>query len=116
MGSTDVEDLMSLPGLRSQLSCSTGERRYGGYRCAIENPREHFLHTRAVELEELRSRKTTALRVQLVNDWLRTASETARLVNRIREDAGTDTLNLDHLRAWRCVLTRVATPVAVAGR
>ena len=70
---------------------------------------------RAAELDQLRSRKSTELRVQLVNDWLRTALEEARLVNRMRGDLGQLPMPFDHLETWRGVLARIATPIAVTG-
>lgn len=110
--SQDVEALLAIKGLQAQLLCDIGECRFAGVRYAIENPREHFMHARAAELDELRARKTPALRVQLVNDWLRTAIESARLVNRMRGELGMAPLGFDHLETWRGVLTWVATPVA----
>jgi hypothetical protein len=110
-----LEELLAVKGLQAQLMCDIGECRYGGIRYQLENPREHFLHARAWELEQLRAAKTTALRVQLVNDWLRTAGERARLVNRLRAEVGQPAMDFEHLDTWRAVLARIATPIAVSG-
>jgi hypothetical protein len=112
----DADALLETKALRSQLTCELGDCRFGGYRYALEHHREHFFHTRAAELEELRGRRTTALRVQLVMEWLRAAIDTGRLVNRVRTEQDRPPLNLEHLETWRAVLTRVATVVAVRGR
>jgi hypothetical protein len=111
----DVEQLLAIKGLQAHLMCDLGECRFGGTRYALEYPREHFMHARAAELDQLRARRTTPLRVQLVNDWLRTAIEGARLVNRMRGELGQPPLDFDHLENWRAVLARVATPIAITG-
>ncbi len=112
----EVETLLEARSLRAQLTCDLGQCRFGGYRYALEHHREHFFHARAAELEALRQRRTTELRVQLVMEWLRTASDTGRLVNRVREEQGIQPLDFEHLETWRAVLTRVASVVAVRGR
>jgi hypothetical protein len=109
----DADSSLETIPLRAQLSCLLGACRSGGYRYALEHPREHFFHARMAELEELRDRRTTELRVQLVMDWLRTAADTARLVNRVRAEGGKQPLNFGHLDVWRAVLTRIAAAVAV---
>ncbi len=109
----DVEAMLEMRSLRAQLTCDIDDCRFGGYRYALENHREHFFHCRAAELDALRQRRTTALRVPLVMEWLRTAMETGRLVNRVREEQGLPALNFEYLETWRAVLTRVATVVAV---
>lgn len=112
----DVDALLETPSIRAQLTCDLGQCRFGGYRYALEHHREHFFHARAAELEALRQRRTTELRVQLVMEWLRTAIDTCRLVNRVREEQGIQPLDFEHLETWRAVLTRVATVVAVRDR
>jgi hypothetical protein len=109
------EELLAIKGIQGQLMCDMGECRYGGIRYPLENPREHFMHARAWELAELRNAKTTAMRVQLVSDWLRTAAERARLINRLRGELGQPSLDFEHLESWRAVLARIATPIAVSG-
>ncbi len=44
--------------------------------------------------------------------WLRTAIDTGRLVNRVRDEEMAPPLDFEHLETWRAVLTRVATVVA----
>jgi hypothetical protein len=112
----DADRLLESPAVRAQLACTLGACRFGGYRFALDRRREHFFHARAAELEELRSRGTTELRVQLVMDWLRSAIDTGRLVNRVREEEGLAPLNFEHLETWRAVLTRIATVIAVRDR
>jgi hypothetical protein len=109
----DAEAILEMPAIRAQLTCTLGQCRSGGYRYALEHHREHFFHTRAAELGALRARRSTDLRVQLVMEWLRTAIDTARLVNRVREEQKLQPLDFEHLDTWRAVLTRVATVVAV---
>lgn len=109
----DADGLLETTPLRAQLTCMLGACRSGGYRYALDDPRTHFFHVRAAELEQLRACRTTELRVQQVMDWLRTASDTGRLVNRIRAERGEQPLKFDHLENWRAVLVRVATAVAV---
>jgi hypothetical protein len=113
---SDANALLETGALRAQLSCDVGACRFGGYRYALENHREHFFHTRANELESLRSRRSPELRVQLVMQWLRTATDTGRLVNRVRAEESKAAIDFEHLENWRAVLTRVATVVAVRGR
>lgn len=67
----------------------------------------------AWELAQLRAARTTALRDQLLSDWLRTAAERARLANRLRGELGQPSLDFEHLETWRAVLARLATPIAV---
>lgn len=112
----DAEAMLEMRSLRAQLTCDIGDCRFGGYRHALDHHREHFFHCRAAELDALRQRRTTELRVPLVMEWLRTAMETGRLVNRVREEQGLPALNFEHLETWRAVLTRVATVVAVRER
>ena len=112
----DADRLLELPAVRSQIACTIGACRFGGHRLALEDRREHFFHSRAAELEELRSRKTTELRVQLVMDWLRSAIDTGRMVNRVQEERGLAPLDFEHLENWRAVLTRIATVIAVRDR
>jgi len=112
----DADVLLETPALRAQLRCDFAACRFGGYRYALEHPREHFFHSRGAELDALRRRRSTELRVQLVMEWLRTAIDNGRLVNRVREELGLPLLNFEHLETWRAVLTRVATVVAVRER
>jgi hypothetical protein len=112
----EADALLETQALRAQLTCDLGQCRFGGYRYALEHHREHFFHTRAAELEALRARRTTDLRVQLVMQWLRTAIDTGRLVNRVREEQHRRPLDFEHLETWRAVLTRVATVVALRER
>ena len=101
----EVNMLLETRALRAQLTCNLGKQcRFGGYRYALEHPREHFFHARAAELEALRGRRTTDLRVQLVMQWLKTAIDTGRLVNRVREEQQTRPLDFGAPRdlASRC--------------
>jgi hypothetical protein len=111
---SDASALLSSPAIRSQLACDIGECRFGGYRYAIENPRPHFFHCRQAELEALKGQRTSPLRVQLVNGWLQEAIGTARLVNRVRGEAGRPPIDFDYLDRWRGVLARIASLVAVS--
>lgn len=112
----DADAMLETKSLRAQLTCTLGICRFGGYRYALEHHREHFFHARAEELEALRNCRTTELRVQLVMQWLRTAIDTGRLVNRVRHELRLPALDFEHLETWRAVLTRVATVVAVRER
>ena len=110
---SDASAVLGSPALRSQLACDIGECRFGGYRYAIENPRPHFFHCRQAELRALKDQRTSSLRVQLVNGWLQDAIGTARLVNRVRGEAGLPAIDFDYLDRWRGVLARIASLVAV---
>ena len=110
---SDASAVLESPALRAQLACDLGECRFGGYRYAIEHPRAHFFHCRQAELQSLTERRTSSLRVQMVNGWLQDAIGTALLVNRVRGEAGLPTVDFDYLDRWRGVLARIASLVAV---
>jgi hypothetical protein len=110
---SDARSVLDSPAIRSQLACDLEECRFGGYQYAIENPRPHFLHCRQAELRALKDQRTSSLRVQLVNGWLQEAIGTARLVNRVRGEAGLPAIDFDYLDRWRGVLARIASLVAV---
>jgi hypothetical protein len=102
-----VDELLSTSVLRAQLLCDLGGCRNGGYRYALEHPREHFLHTRIAELEDLRS-VPASMRLKTVNDWLESAIAVARLVQRVREEQRQDPIDFGYLERWRSVLARTA--------
>lgn len=102
-----VGELLSTSVLRAQLLCDVGGCRNGGYKYALEHPREHFLHSRMEELEDLRS-IPAKMRLKTVNDWLESATATARLVQRVREELHQEPIDLSYLERWRSVLARTA--------
>jgi hypothetical protein len=112
----EAERVLETPALRAQMACGLGSCRFGGYRYALENHREHFFHTRADELAQLAARRSPELRVQLVLQWLRAAADTGRMVNGVLTDGGGKPIGLEHLDTWRAVLTRVGAAVAVRVR
>jgi hypothetical protein len=112
---SEFEALLTLTSIQGQLKCDLGACRFGGLRYAVDNAREHYVHSRASELQLLKDRRTTSTRVQLVNDWLTSAMELGRLVNRLREERGDDPISFEHLGTWRGVLNRVAAPIALSG-
>jgi hypothetical protein len=107
-----AELLLRHPSLRTAFACEEGECRYGGIEAQLDRPRPHFFHTRPAELEELRVRPTVELRVQLVGERLRRAIELGDRANRTLRDDGQPSLQLDFLRTWSSVLTRVAATIA----
>jgi hypothetical protein len=112
----DAEAMLSNPAVRAQLSCRIGECGSADYKYSLENPRAHFFHTRQQELRDIRALPTIELRVQRVYDWIQSAIENGRLVNRIGVAPDGKPLDFSYLDRWLGVLSRLATPVAVANQ
>jgi hypothetical protein len=106
---TIAAELLTSSALSAQLGCLIGECRRAGLPYALEQPRLHFFHVRQQELAVLRNAPSTQFRVPIVLEWLRSAIDQGRVVNRIREEQGRPPLDFGHLDRWVGVLARVAT-------
>lgn len=108
-----VARILSIRELRRYFVCELGACAVGGIEYQLAHAREHFLHSRLLEVSRLMAMPPGAMRVQYMHGELTRAIGAGTQVNRILEEMGQPILELAHLDRWVAVLSRVATEQAV---
>lgn len=101
-------------GLRGRFACTHGCCAIDGFERLPDRSREHYLHVRSAEVDQLRKLPTQNLRTAVVERDLRAAAANAGAALRVLEAAGAQRPSFDHLQRWIAVLNRLATVSAAA--
>ncbi len=103
-GKTAAHLLDEQVGLRSRFVCVHGCCHHRGIDELPARSRQHYLWVRDSEVDQLRQRPSSTMRVDLVHEQLRDARETARVVRRALLAKGLPYPSFDHLDRWIAVL------------
>lgn len=98
--------LVGLRGLRGHFACGLRCCRFRGFEDILDRHREHYLHTRIHEVEQLALLPTDEMRAERLRDDLVSAQEKGRMVRRALTDAGLAVPDFAHLDRWIAVLAR----------
>jgi hypothetical protein len=105
--------VVALRGLRGHFACGLRCCRFRGFEDILDRHREHYLHTRTHEVEQLAQLPTDEMRAERLRDDLVTAQEKGRMVRRALAEEGVAAPDFAHLERWVGVLAR-ATEVRIA--
>lgn len=109
-----ARELLGMLGLRTRFTCTLGCCQLRGFDDLPARRRTHYLWVRHHEVDDLRQRPTSNMRVQAVHEELITAREHAAVVRRAFESRGLTPPRFDHLDRWIGVLARESGVAAAA--